>query len=316
MVNHFATLLTNLDMSYTDSVKRQVSLDGVNSALVTPQGQRIITSLYEIFLQKAYKYSVLLARNYTPVKLPNELANFYKILFPENSSLYYKLFLLYSYLRIVDSTDRKDDIKKYDNRLTYNLSDIEEYFRFYKKTSPVASDQNYRILVSGDLKTDEQVNGYKNDFVVYQQENSRNLYVYSITQARFYKKGQAPSKNQAGMENLLSFGSSATSSDLIELGTTGLRFTITGPLENFMVTSDKRWGFSAEAPFNFNFNECLKHIEQNTRIAEEMLAFRSDKCDLSYTNLWQMHYNGVYRLTGLLLAYVQRVNIVCQNAQT
>jgi hypothetical protein len=223
---------------------------------------------------------------------------------------------LYSYLRIVDSTDRKDDIKKYDNRLTYDLSSIEEYFRFYKKTSPVASDQNYTILVSGDLKTDEQVNGYKNDFVIYQQENSRNLYVYSITQSRFYKKGQAPSKNPTGMENLLSFGSSASSSNLIEIGDTGLRFAIAGPLDNFMTTADKRWGFSAEAPFKFDFNECLKHLEQNTRIVEEMLAFDSDKCDLSYTNLWQMHYNGVYRLAGLLLAYVQRVNIVCQNAQT
>lgn len=315
MVNHFATLLTNLDMSYMDSVKREKSIHA-SSVLVTARDQRIVTSLYEIFLQKAYKYSVLLARNYTPVKLPNSLDNFYKLLFPENSSLYYKLFLLYSYLRIVDSTDRKDDIKKYDNRLTYDLSSIEEYFRFYKKTSPVASNQNYSLLVSGDLKTDEQTNGYKNDFVIYQQENSRNLYVYSITQSRFYKKGQAPSKNPIGMENLLSFGSSASSSNLIDIGDTGLRFVIAGPLDDFMTTSDKRWGFSAEAPFEFDFNQCLKQLEQNTRIVEEMLAFSSDKCDLSYTNLWQMHYNGVYRLAGLLLAYVQRVNIVCQNAQT
>jgi hypothetical protein len=35
-----------------------------------------------------------------------------------------------------------------------------------------------------------------------------------------------------------------------------------------------------------------------------------DECDASYSNLWNTHYNDVYRFAGLIMAYVERVNKV------
>lgn len=315
MVNHFATLLANIDLSYIASVKKYRHLSTNTLDLGTQKNQKIVTDLFGFLTQKIYKYSVLIARNYTPVNLPHDLASFYNLLFPENCSNYYKLFLLYSYLRLIDATDRKKDILIYDKRISYDINSIEEYFRFDKKSKVLSSNPDFQLLLNGTYTVDETVNNYKNDFIVYQLENTRNLLVYSTTQQLFYKKGEIPSKNPTDMSHVLSIESGDNLSQVIDIFGTGLSFRITGPLPNFMVTANKRWGFSVENSFKFDFNETLKNIEKNTRIVDNMFNYNRNKSNLTYERIWQMHYNDMYRLAGLLLAYVEKVNTIWQNVR-
>ena len=315
MVNHFATLLANIDLSYTDITKRYKHLNNSAIDLGTTKNQKITTSIFDLIPKKVYKYSVLIARNYIPIALPYELESFYNLLFPDNSSNYYKLFLLYNYLRLVEATDRKKDITKYDGRISYDINSIEEYFRFDKKTKPLSSSPEFQLLLNGSYIVDETVNNYKNDFIIYQIDSSRDILVYSTTQQLFYKKGEKPKKNPTGMAHVLSIGADSKLSQVIDIPGTGLTFCITGPLDNFMSSANKRWGFSVENAFKFDFKDLLDNIEKNSRIVENMLNYNRASSNLTYERLWQMHYNDVYRFVGLLLSYIEKVNTVWQNAR-
>jgi hypothetical protein len=317
MINHFATLLSNLNLDYSSSVKDYYAIDIGNILPVrSSRMETIITDAYELVHTKSKAYSVLIDRNYVQLNLPTELQQFYNVLFPEGSSNYYKIFLLYSYLRLLDSTDRGTEIKNYDSRISYDLSDIKDYFRFNKTTNFVPTNTEYQLLLSGKYANDITANSYRNTFTVYQVNDSREVLVYSNTQNMYYKQGAKMSKNPAGMSSTLS----ATQSDgrvskEIYIGGTGLFFSITGPLDYFMSTADKRWSFSVEAPFVFDFNEKLKELNISSRVVDNMLTYKRDSCNLTYERLWQMHHNDVYKMVGLILAYVERVNLVWANTQ-
>jgi hypothetical protein len=258
--------------------------------------------------------SPLMCRDFSTLTLPRELLGFYQLLFPETSSVYYKHFLLYTYLRLVAGTSFRDRILKYDTRITYDLAEIQDYFRFYRNSNPYASDQNFALCLLGNLKPDDGLNYYLNNFVLRQVGDTSSLLLFSTTQGLYYSESAAPSKNSEGMAVQLSYNPSTGASNIARIGDTGLSFFIAGPFNDpdlgLLTQAERSWSFTAETPFIFDFEKKLAELEKHPQILSSMLAYSSEKCEIDYENLWRMHYNSVYRFVGLLMAYVERVQQV------
>lgn len=315
MFNHFASLLANLDLAYTAPTQESYLLaDELSEVLATTAGDLIALNDYYTTIERSKIVSILINKDYMPVVLPSELQRFYDVLFPVNASDYYKQFLLYTYLRIIAATDRKEAVKKYDSRITYDLDEITDYFRFTKVSVPRSSDANYKILVSGNLSNTEDIKYFLNSFIISQVTNEQKVSVFSSTQLKYYKRGRPVSSTPTGMD--ITFSTSGNISEAIAVGDTGLYFSIMGPFDStdpskaFSYSGNKLWTFTAETPFNLDFSEKMTEIYSHGAAVEGMLNYNKAYCDANYERIWHTHYNDVYRLAGLLLAYVERVDIV------
>jgi hypothetical protein len=313
MVNHFATLLINLDLKEFNALRERYLLANSADLLILAEGENnrsynIALGDYYTELEYMDKVSSFINRHFKKVTLPEPLSKFYELLFPSEASFHYKHFLLYSWLRLISATVYSSDITIYDNRLTYNLDDSIEYFRFSKIFVPSVSSNPYDIIVTGQIELLEDIEEAKNSFIVRQVGNTSSVTVYSTSQRKYYKSGKSPTPKSKDMSVPLII--QGRNSAQIAVGDTGLRFSLTGDMTNFTATANKNWRFSAQAPFNLNFQKIFKNFEIREDVVTNMLRYAEDKCNPSYSNLWASHYNDVYRFVGLLMAYVERVNSV------
>lgn len=323
MVNHFASLLINLNLTATQPVQGNFVLAdetiGGDFGITTEDGYNIALGDTYSAITTTKLTSPFIDRNYSQITLPSELQRVYDVLFPATASNYYKQFLLYSYLRVLAATDKAQDVKNYDKRITYNLNELTEYFRFDRLSTAQSSNADFNLLLSGNLHVGEDAAYFNEQFVVLQLGNSQYLRVFSLTQAKYFKQRQVPSVNPTGKDILLELSTSPNVSKPIPVGDTGLTFSITGPFNsapNPLTTTNNVWHFIAEAPFLFDVVAKVNELASTNSLVSDMLDFNSDVCNISYKNLWHSHYNPVYKLSGLLLAYVERINILWQSSQT
>jgi len=316
MINHFSTLLININTFQPEPLVANYFLgDEFQEILTTEDNELLALEDIKTFVKLTKMYNVLINKDYVDLKLPKELSNFYNILFPEFSSKYFKQFLLYSYLRLISCTDQKDEIKKYDSRISYDLDEIDSYFRLNKLSSPLTNNYDFKILPTGKFAVDETVAAPVQNFLIRQKENTNYVYVFSLSDGKYYKFGKPPSNLYEGMEvEVVALDSSDKISKNISIGETGLSFTITSKegLTNFTTTGNKLWLFSVESPLQFNFLNKLEDLNNSKYIVNTMLDFNRDLCSKDYELIWNSHFNDVYRLANLLFAYVERVNLVWQ----
>jgi hypothetical protein len=200
----------------------------------------------------------------------------------------------------------------YDTRVTYDLDQIQDYFRFTRISAPKSNDAAFRLLLRGALQPDENVQSFANTFTIAQIGNTRTVYVFSNTEKKYYKAGKTPSSNSTGMTVDLVLDTNIPNiTSSVAVGDTGLSFNITGPFTDFTSTSNKFWSFTAEAPAEIDFALKIKELSTSYQALDDMFAFAKDQCNISYENMWHSHHNDIYRMAGLLLAYVERVNTVC-----
>jgi hypothetical protein len=313
MVNHFATLLINLDLKEFNALRERYLLADNSDLLLLAQSNndrsyKIALGDYYTELEYMDKVSLYINRKFKKVALPEPLTKFYEMLFPAEASFHYKHFLLYSCLRLIAATVYSDDVAVYDNRLTYSLDDSIEYFRFSKIFTPAISSNAYDIIVTGQVETLENIEESKNSFIVRQVGNTPSVTVFSATQKKYYKAGKIPTQKAKDMEIPLIF--QGRNSAQIPVGDVGLKFSFTGDMTNFTGTANKNWRFAVQAPFNFKFQKIMQTFKIREDVVTNMLRYAEDKCNSTYSNLWLTHYNDVYRFAGLLMAYVERVNSV------
>ena len=318
MFNHFATLLSNIDLLQLEPTANRFLLAAGKDKLLNVTNNSVLklTDTYTT-LKIDRIYSDLLNRNYHRIELPTQLEGVYNLLFPEGSSAYHKQFLLYCYLRVISGTDKAEHVKNYDNRITYSLNEVSEYFKFNKLTRTLYSDRGFELLVSGSLKPQNTLTNSSSVFIISQEKDTSNVYVYNATQREYYKAGKASTNNPQGMSTALEFSSlGQTTSKPIGLGDTGLTIALTGDFNNlttgFTKSSNKRWSFIAEAPFVFSLSEKMNDLNLKYRYIESMFEYNRNACNLTYENMWNQHFNDAYKLTGLLLAYVERVHLLWQ----
>jgi hypothetical protein len=324
MVNHFASLLVNFNLSYLESERDEYLLGGnavdVSDFLLVTQGGYYLYINGAVSQQDARKdYSALTNKDYSPMNLPDALETFHSILYPEKSSKYYKQFLLYSYLRLIDATNLREQVKAYDKRITYDLEEFSEYFRSPRLSPTTTNDLSFKLLVSGDMVTNEFTEAFSNHIVVSQIGQTGAISIYSITQREYYKPGVPSSSKLTGMDVDISQFIDPTKPTVtrpIALSETGLSIILTGPFDQFSQTLGKVWTFSAEAPFVFDYSSKLALIDNSDQKIDTMLNYARDISNPVFENIWRGHHNSVYRLAGLLVAYVERMNFVWETKRT
>lgn len=282
---------------------------------ISTDGEELI-SLEDYYIALRYDKTdnPLIWKDHTPVSLPRELANFHNILFPSDASIYYKVFLLYTYLSIIAGTSLSEEVYKYDSRITYDLQKLQTYFRVQRNSNIVSSDSNYVLNLLGKLSPSENMSYHLNNFIVRQIANTTDLLIFSTTEGRYYNQLATTAPTAENMSVSLTLGQDDYTSKIIRIGSTGISFFLSGPFNDseygFLTKSERFWSFTAEAPPVFNFLKKITTIESLPNIVSDMLEYRQTEITTSYQNIWQTHYNTVYRFVGLLLAYVERVQLL------
>lgn len=316
MVNHFSTLLINLNLGETTpSVESYFLGTELSELLATENNELFILDDIKTYIKFQRMYNVLINKDYVAINLPQELLNFYNLIFPENSSKYYKQFLLYAYLKIINSTDLADKVALYDNRISYNLEEIDTYFRLNQISVSLATDPLFKLYPSGKYNISEKIQGPVQSFIIKQKENTNRLLVFCITDGNFYKKGVPENNSSLNMESELVYSVDAPKlSTPIAIGDTGLSFTISNSsgLSTLTDSANKLWTFSVDTPLAFDYVNKLTELNNSSFIINEMFNFRKESCDIAYENYWRTHFNNLYKIAGLLVAYVERINLLWQ----
>ena len=252
--------------------------------------------------------SYIVDRNYSALALPKALQDFYNLLFPIYSTSYQKQFLCYSYLRLIQSTDLSNNLKWIDSRVTYDLDKLTEYFRTYQISTPASNNPNYSLLVFGRYINNKN-NYYYNSYTVSQIGSTNTLSVFSNIDKVFLKGAQSGQTLIGDLTiPIVALDGTNKLSTNIAIGGSNLTFAISGDLTSFNLSSNKQWSFIAEAPLYFSFKEILNSLELSPTVVENMLKYAPSDNSKTNENIWNLHFNPIYRFAGLLNCYVSRVN--------
>ncbi len=232
------------------------------------------------------------------VELPPVLATIYNILFPPNTSRFYKNFLAHSYLQLIMAAGLEDTFTLYDSRITYDVNN-HNYFKIYRNSNPIVSNAAFPIFISGKYSDVLSNTYYYDRFLISQIDNSSTVSIYSIINQVYLVGAQKTTDVEDAAIPVIFL--SGDVSEPINIGSTGLNIKIGGL--NFTGSSDKTWDFVVEAPYSFNFKPLIQKIKNDPR-SKELFNYRPDVSVTKYENLYNDHFNTVYQLAGYLVAYV------------
>lgn len=266
MLNHFRTLLLNLD--YSGDVSEHIP------------------------------------SKYIPIQLPSKLARLNSVLFPETASRFYKTVLAHTYLNILDSAGFSDEVKSYDKRISYDLTDS-SFFKVNITSNPKISDSQFPIFVQGLLNQYDDRDGYYDIFLVRQKENTLNISVYSRNKSKYLL---GVSEYNDVNDALIPIVFSGGSSNLCFAGTSGIRFNIGGDTTTFQATSNKSWEFSVESPIKTDIPTIYARLLALNPF-NILNGFKVNIADYEY--IWNNQKNLLYKLAAFLLAYVRVLNSLC-----
>lgn len=239
--------------------------------------------------------------NYPVVTLPDAMKALYEILFPVNTSRYYKLFLVHNYLNIINAAGMTSDVLAFDNRVSYDLYD-DQYFKINRFSNPKISNQKFPLFTFGKLSSVKNNSYFYDSFLIRQVSNTNRITIYSRIHGHYIKENSTYTDSTAA-EITLDF-SAVTVSAPVSIGNTGITLIFAAG-ETFTGTSNKTWEFLAEAPYEFEFDDIMARIEAQ----EPFKIFRKYNLDLTkFENIWNQHYNPVYKFAAFLLAYGTVVN--------
>lgn len=316
MLNHFSSLLTNINLTVIRPTVRNYLLMGADNYVVETNDDAFI-EISEIASGSVELETIpsrFLNKDYTVINLPLPLKVIHSLLFPSGTSDYYKQFLLFNYLKVIEAAGLFEHTLKYDKRISYDLHDLSEsseYFRIPKISVPRSSDRRFTLLPSGEMVLQQDLNYFFNTFIIRQIDNSPIISIFSPVQRKYYKFGMSESYYMNDMTTTLSLSEvDSNMTKQIKIGDTGLAFNIVGPMEEFVLEPNKTWKFTAETAFKFDLAKFIKQLGGDFERIKEMFDYGRNIADQNYENLWYSHYNDVYKLAGLLLAYVERVNLV------
>jgi hypothetical protein len=248
-----------------------------------------------------------IAPKFTSLVLPPPLVAFYNLLFPAGISRFYAEFLAFTYLQILRAADQQHFVYSLDNRLTYDLDTISDYFIVQQLSNPLTSNANYPIFLFGQYNASSNISKNYDDIVV-SQVTGIYLSIYSKSNNVYYNEtGSSPNLTSNFIIKASSNLANITT-DVIPIANTGLSFSIGGNLIDLSDASGLNWEFIAQAPFNFDFSLLFNNLLTNLPIVNGMLNYNTTINDPSSYNLWTMHYNPVYRFAGLLNCYILQLN--------
>jgi hypothetical protein len=242
--------------------------------------------------------------DYVPITLPRNLDVLYSALFPTNTTRYYKLFLAHNYLNVINAAGMTSQLTDYDPRISYDLHDL-TYFKISRLSNPDVSNPDFPLFLLGKMESAKVNNYFYDSYLIRQVEATLNITIYSRINGVYIDEAGNTYSTPDDAEITVDFdGGSSPVSQEIFLGKTGISFQL-GNGALFTGTSDKTWEFIAEAPYVFEFSSIFNKISALNPFAS-LKRFDVDISDLE--NIWNFHFNPVYKFAAFLLAYVRVIN--------
>lgn len=236
--------------------------------------------------------------------LSRPLTALYNDLFPPGSSRDYIQFLTQSYLNLIDAAGLTKDILTFDRRITYDINS-DTYFSIYRNSNPVISNQGFPIFIYGKYLSANSASLFKDTFTISQVDNTSNITVYSASETQYLKDNSKYTTPDLDAQITLTF-TNGVSND-VYIGTTGLYFTIGGTNSNFTSSSSKFWTFQVEAPYQLDLLNKYDQIK-NSLTGDAIFQVKSIQDTSKYENMWRSHFNELYRLAALIVAFIIKVN--------
>jgi len=243
-------------------------------------------------LPRAGEDEEFISAKFAPVVLTIPLTPIFQILFPPAASRQHKVMLVQTYLNLIQSTDFRAQVLNYDPRITYDLADS-QYFQINNISVPANSDSNFPILITGNPAYNMTNPIAKDTLQVRQIGSSFAIVVTSqVTNTILY-------------EGILTFTNGT--SNTVTIPTYNIQFAIAG--QNFTATTNKTWTFDVEMAYQPDILATYVSLSSGG-VAGAMFNYNRSQCNSMYEALWVQHFNTIYKLTGLLLGYVERVNLL------
>jgi len=240
--------------------------------------------------------------SFLQLPLPAPFSEVNAILFPSGSSRSYKQFLAHHYLNIIRAAGLEERLKDFDSRISYPL-DRSDFFKIHRNSNPFVSNSAYPIFVYGKFRGNETNDSFYDNFEITQVSNTTKVLIYSTVRKKYMNGNSLYDTAEVAAENQLSFVDNL--SVPIIIGSTGISFSIDGGA-TFTGTANKSWQFLVESPFE---TQVVKIINALSNLPLERLFQLPSRIDTkTFENLWKKHYNPVYRLAGLLLTYVSKLD--------
>lgn len=261
MLNHFRTLLLNL--SYNGDPTEHI-----------PEDFR--------------------ARTLTP-----ELDAIHKLLFPVDTSRYYKLFLAHCYLQVIKAAGLDDELKSFDPRISYSL-DYSDFFKIQRHSNPAISSTSHPIFIQGSFRGNETGGSFYDSYLITQVDNLESVYIYSKVKKHYIKENLLFEQIEDAAKNNLTFTNGVSAPVII--GSSGITFSLGGG-DTFADSANKTWEFLVEGPYSFDL---LK--KYNTlKLYNTSVVFKG-KNPTKFENLWKQHFNPIYGLAGFLISFITAIN--------
>lgn len=232
--------------------------------------------------------------------LPDDLLAMHQILFPFETTRYYRLFLVQNYLNIIRGAGFDDKVLEFDTRISYDLQN-DQFFKIHRFSNPKISNTKFPLFPSGRMENADRSSYYYDSFLIRQVGSTANITIYSRVDG-VYLDGSQTFTDAASAE--ISIVANGSVTEPIDIGKTGVSFVL-GLGETFTSSSNKTWEFLVEAPYEFDFADTLERIS----ILQPFKLFDKYGLDLTeFENIWNLHYNPVYRFSAFLLAFGKVIN--------
>lgn len=250
--------------------------------------------------------------SFTARRLPAELQAIHDVLFPVGTSRYYRLFLAHNYMKLLEAAGIEEDIKQFDGRITYNVS-ATSFFKLHRISNPVyvspesptSDDKLMKLHVTGKYAHAVNLNNFYETIKITQTGTTNVFRVDSVDAEdnviNTYHTGLTIDFDDQ-------FGATSGTSEVIDIGQTGLSFYFYSESTLGSQTAGKVWKFIAESPISFDINTTYELLKNSEYKIDGMFLQKASIVTDKYDNLWKKHFNKVYKLAGLLMSYVARVD--------
>ncbi len=249
------------------------------------------TVLNLAFLNSSEEY---ISSKFVPKQLLNSFFSVYDAFFINNSTRYYKLFLVQTYLQMLKSTGMLEALTKLDSRVTYNFSDY-SYFKTGKISSVKSSNEAYPLMVFGEPLQPSELKDPHLFFECYSPALSDTFIVYE------------KNKGKQLLEETLLFVDNL--SQIVAIPDTELNIRVIKPQGNDFSAKLENlvWEFMVESPVVFDFAKAWDRLESKSANVNTLIEMPSAFDTTKYENIWKTNKNKIYRFCAALIIFYSRL---------
>ena len=245
---------------------------------------------------------------YAPVTLTGDLAALYDMFYP-SSNLDAKLVLTQAYMSLVEGCGMGEAITKLDPRVTYKIltpdapDNLSKISVGVPTTSNAQSPSIWLRVYNYDYRPAWLTTPLTRTFSIEQQTNTLNLNV----------KEDATLIYTTAVSFTGQYSNVVTVPDPVS-GKSMFQFQIKHPTSPaFTSTSGKKWSVTFSVLYPELISQQVKEMNRRQGTISRLLSTQRLPETTSYDELYQKHFNEVYRLAGLYISLVYRMNALLKN---